>query len=116
MQAPCAQLAVVRKTIEQGAEQLGAAVDFADERSAARIWWIKTSLSRRFEAACKTLGVGSRVVSTYGGSDNNTTSSITVRGVVVSLRHEQLLFLGEYSLGGRFTAAAKPVETPDPVP
>ncbi len=107
-----AQLAVVRKAIEQGAEQLGAAVDFED-KALCRAYLVDKNepVVRRFEAACKTLGVEPELVSTYGGSDNNHFFHHGVRGVVVACGMNNCHSCGEYSSAADLTAAAKLVET-----
>ena len=95
-----------------GTEQLGAAVDFED-KALCRAYLVDKNepVVRRFEAACKTLGVEPELVSTYGGSDNNHFFHHGVRGVVVACGMNNCHSCGEYSSAADLTAAAKLVET-----
>ena len=98
----------VTEIFRQTAESCGAS---ADVRYTIHLHAYATELEsvpvRRFRRVCQSLGLAGDIISTFGGSDNNTFAEHGIRGLVLSCGMYQAHSVKEYTRTADLAAGAK---------
>ena len=98
----------VTEIFRQTAESCGAS---ADVRYTIHLHAYETDLesvpARRFRRVCQSLGLAGDIISTFGGSDNNTFAEHGIKGLVLSCGMYQAHSVKEYTRTADLAAGAK---------
>lgn len=88
-----------KKVFVQSAEELGASCDF-EERVEITAYRVGESqpIVKRFQESCARLGIEPKLVSTFGGSDNNNFVRHGIDGIVLSCGMYQVHSTKEYTI------------------
>lgn len=106
------QLNFIKENFENAAKNLQATVDFS-VKTLCLAYKVDTTtpVTARFNKACSNLGLNSKLISTYGGSDNNHFFHNNIVGLVVASGMNDCHSCEEYSSVQELERAANLVET-----